>query len=499
MTALRPAIVWLRNDLRLHDHEPLHRAIATGAPVCLVYCVDPRQFATLEIGAPKTGAFRARFLLEALADLRHSVRALGGDLVVRVGEPEQVLPAIAREVNAGELYYQADVASEEQRVERAVVRALDALQVKTRDFWGHTLVHRDDLPFSIHGLPDVFTQYRKRVESALKVRAALPAPSTLRCVSIEAGDMPTLASLGLNEPARDPRTTMEFRGGEQAALARLAEWMWEADRLRTYKTTRNFMLHADDSSKLSPWLALGCLSPRRVYEEVLRYERVRVRNDDTAWLIFELHWRDYFRFIAAKWGDRLFHAGGLNELRFPWRGLTSQKARDEFTAWQHGITGFPLVDAAMRELAATGFTSNRTRQNVASFLTRVLGLDWRLGASWFESCLIDYDVASNWANWAYVAGVGNDARGFRFFNVHKQAVDYDPNGEYARHWMPELAALRGARAYRPDTLTPDEQARFGVVLGTDYPRPIVDMFRSAEHNAEKYKVAVAKLPAPRFS
>jgi deoxyribodipyrimidine photo-lyase len=259
------------------------------------------------------------------------------------------------------------------------------------------------------------------------------------------------------------------------------------------------MLHADDSSKLSPWLALGCLSPRRVYEEVQRYERVRVRNDDTAWLIFELHWRDYFRFIAAKWGDRLFHAGGLNDLRFPWRGLSSQKAQAELAAWQHGRTGFPLVDAAMRELAATGFTSNRARQNVASFLTRVLGIDWRLGASWFESCLIDYDVASNWANWAFVAGVGNDARGFRFFNVHKQAVDYDPNGDYARHWLPELAALRGARAYRPDTLTPDEQARLGVVLGTDYPSPIVDLFRSAEHNAEKYRIAVAKLPAPRFS
>ena len=247
--------------------------------------------------------------------------------------------------------------------------------------------------------------------------------------------------------------------------------MWDADRLRTYKTTRNGLLLTDDSSKLSPWLAHGCLSPRLVYAEVRRYEQERVRNADTDWLVFELLWRDYFRLVLEKWGGRLFAPGGLNGLPYPWRRLDDSGVRDDFAKWTAGQTGFPLVDAAMRELAATGYTSNRARQNVASFLTRVLGIDWRLGASWFESLLVDYDVSSNWGNWAYVSGVGNDARGFRFFNVLKQAREYDPNGDFARHWLPARAE--------------------------DHASPMVDLFAAADASARTYERAVAKLAPVR--
>ncbi len=460
-----PVIVWLRNDLRLHDHAPLSEALRGSAPLALVYCIDPRQFCTLHIGVPKTGAFRARFLLESLSALRDACRYRGGELIVRVGEPECVLPELASALGARELYFHKETAPEEAAVERTVIERLRGVRCRGTGFAGHSLVHADDLPFDVRDLPDTFSQYRSRVERDASIREPLPAPRALTSVSIDAGVLPSLADLGLTEPRADARATYRFEGGEAAGLRRVQSWIWDDDRLRTYKATRNGLLRVDDSSKFSPWLALGCLSPRVVYSEVRRYEASRVRNADTEWMVFELRWRDYFQLVAQKWGARLFAAGGLNNLPYPWRRLDDAGVRDDFAAWTSGRTGFPLVDAAMRELAATGYTSNRARQNVASFLTRVLGIDWRLGASWFESQLVDYDVASNWGNWAYVAGVGNDARGFRFFNVLKQAREYDPFGEYARHWLTDSAS--------------------------DYPPPMVDLFAAADRSAATYAQAVA--------
>jgi deoxyribodipyrimidine photo-lyase len=267
----------------------------------------------------------------------------------------------------------------------------------------------------------------------------LRTPAQLACATnIAAGDIPTLAELGLTLPQHDARAVYHFRGGEAAGRARLTEWTWERDRLRRYKSTRNGLVDPDDSSKLSPWLALGCLSPRLVHAEVRRYERERERSEETDWLVFELHWRDYFRWVAAAHGTTLFQLGGLRGHTSGWRLLTNPADRTvhrDWERWTTGTTGFGLVDAAMRELSATGFTSNRTRQNVASYLAKTLRVDWRLGASWFESWLVDYDVASNWGNWAYVAGVGNDPRPAREFNVEKQARDYDPSGAYRDRWV----------------------------------------------------------------
>ena len=267
----------------------------------------------------------------------------------------------------------------------------------------------------------------------------------------------------------------------------MREYIWDHDRLRVYKHTRNGMLAVDDSSKLSTWLANGSLSPRTVAAEVARYEIERIANESTYWLIFELLWRDYFQFIAAKHGRHLFQVGGLQRNRLPW-----EHSIERFNAWKLGRTGYPLVDANMQELAATGYMSNRGRQNVGSFLTKNLGIDWRMGAEWFESLLIDYDVASNYGNWNYVAGVGNDARGFRFFNITKQAHDYDPAGEYVRHWLPALADVPDGRIHKPWELSNEEQTRFGVQVGRDYPAPIVDLFDSANANRAKYEAAMAE-------
>lgn len=479
-------LVWFRNDLRLHDHRPLWATLQTGQTVLPCYCFDPRQFGQTRFGFPKTGAYRAQFLLESIADLRRSLRALGSDLLVRVGQPEVVIPQLVKELEITVVHWHTEATTEELAVEQALMAQLRPLGTQTRTDWGTTLYHPDDLPFAISRLPEVFTQFRKQVEQGSGVNPALPAPAEMPPIPpIDSGQLPTLKDFGLTLPSPDGRAVLAFVGGETAGLQRLQHYIWQSDSLKTYKQTRNGMVGADYSSKFSAWLALGCLSPRRVYETVQQYEVDRVRNDSTYWLVFELLWRDYFRFISAKHGDRLFYASGLRGLRIDWL-----QDWPRFDAWSLGETGFPLVDANMRELASTGFMSNRGRQNVASFLTKNLGIDWRMGAEWFESLLIDYDVCSNYGNWNYTAGVGNDARGFRYFNIPKQAKDYDPNGLYVKHWLPELAPLPAAKVHQPWKLSPVEQKQFNVRLGVDYPRPIVDLLKSVQANERRYNAAL---------
>ena len=486
------ALVWHRCDLRVTDHAPLAHAAEDGAEVIALYVFDERQFGATPAGFPKTGAFRARFLIESVGALRKAYRAHGAALVVRRGRPEEVLPALVEELGIGAVHFHTYPAHEELAVERAVVARLPT--VACHGVWGHTLHAPEDLPFEVSALPEIFTQFRKRVEAASAVREPLPPPQQgLRPVTqeIALGEIPSLEDLGLVAPQPDPRAVLPFEGGEAEAAARLHRYVWEQDLLKTYKETRNGMIGADYSSKLSPWLSLGCLTPRQVFGEVKRYERERVANGSTYWLTFELLWRDYFAFITAKHGTRLFRRSGLRGIELPWK---HDHAR--FDLWCRGETGFPLVDANMRELRATGFMSNRGRQNVGSFLTKNLGIDWRWGAEWFESLLVDYDVASNWGNWNYTAGVGNDARGFRYFNILKQSRDYDLDGAYVKLWLPELAAVPADRVHEPSTLTSADQTRFAVRIGVDYPRPVVDLFESARANKELYDAATQPEAAP---
>jgi deoxyribodipyrimidine photo-lyase len=479
-------LVWYRNDLRLHDHEPLYKALQAGAQVIPLYCFDERQFGTTSYGFPKTGAFRTQFLLESVSDLRRGLRAIGCDLILRRGLPETVIPELVRELGVTAVYFYRETTSEEVAVENALRTALQADQVSTQSFWGHTLYHPDDLPFAIANLPELFTHFRKQVEKSSTIYSAFPAPTSLPALpEIDVGEVPAIADFGLESPVADLRGVIPFKGGETAGLARLDHYFWQQDHLKVYKETRNGMLGGDYSSKFSAWLAHGCLSPRQIYWQVQEYESQRFKNDSTYWLIFELLWRDYFRFVCAKHGTRIFRRSGLRGISIPWK-----EDWQRFDLWREGKTGFPLVDANMREIAATGFMSNRGRQNVASFLTKNLGINWQMGAEWFESLLVDYDVSSNWGNWNYTAGVGNDTRGFRFFNITKQAKDYDPQGDYVKHWLPELANVPSAKVHEPWKLQPVEQQRFGVRLGVDYPHAIVDLFKSATANEKIYDAAL---------
>jgi deoxyribodipyrimidine photo-lyase len=481
-------LIWYRNDLRLHDHAPTYTALEEKAQVIPFYCFDERQFATTSFGFPKTGSFRAQFLLESITDLRHSLRQLGSDLVIRRGLPEQIILDLVKELNVDAVYFQEEVTSEEKAIEKKLKNSLAKIGIKTKSFWGVTLYSPEDLPFSIDRTPELFTNFRKQLEAKFHVRKVLQTPKTLpKLPELKTGNIPNLEELGIEKKILDPRAVLQFKGGETEGIARLQEYFWNQNCLKDYKRTRNEMLGADYSSKFSAWLALGCLSPRYIYDRVQKYEEERIKNDSTYWLVFELLWRDFFRFICAKHGNKIFYLSGLQGIAIDWK-----EDWQRFSLWQEGKTGYPLVDANMREIAATGYMSNRGRQNVASFLTKNLGINWQMGAEWFESLLIDYDVCSNWGNWNYTAGVGNDARGFRYFNISKQSKDYDPKGDYLRHWLPELASIPGDKIHEPWKLTTEEQKRYGMQLGVDYPRPVVDFFKSVRANQKVYEAALER-------
>jgi deoxyribodipyrimidine photo-lyase len=466
-------IVWFRNDLRVHDHEPLAYAADTAGTVLPVYCFDPRHFRTVDPwGFDKTGPYRARFLRESVADLRGSLQDLGADLIVRHGKPEDVLPDLVRAHSAVEVCCYEEVGTEESDAETAVERQLERTGARPAYFWGKTLYHIDDIPFDQHEVPDVYTPFRKGVEKKAEVRAPVQSPNNLPPLpdDVDAGTIPSQADLGFDhDGAPDDRAVLSFQGGETRALDRLDEYIWREDQLKKYKKTRNGLLGANFSSKFSAWLAHGCLSPRRIHEEVKRYERKRVSNKSTYWMLFELIWRDFFTFIGWKYGSSLFHTTGPMDKDVTWR------ADDEaFRRWANGTTGIPFVDANMRELNRSGYMSNRGRQNVASMLAKSLKLDWRMGGAYFEAKLVDYDVTSNWGNWAYNAGVGNDPRD-RYFNIVKQANRYDGNGDYVRHWLPELEDVPDDKVHEPHTMTPAEQEAAGCIIGEDYPAPIVNL------------------------
>lgn len=478
------AIWWVRQDIRLHDNPTLGAA-ATGEELLPVYCFDPSQYGHQPYGGSdgftfeKTGPHRARFDRESVTDLRESLRERGSDLVVRRGDPASELAAVAVETGADRVYAQRLPAPEEVASERAVRDALPAeTALETR--WTHTLYHPDDLPSPPSEIDDTYTPFREAVEADSEIRPTVETPSLppLPDDAPAVGAIPSLADLddSLSPPEPDERAALQFEGGETAAKERLQAYLWADDLLREYKETRNGLLGADFSSKLSAWLAAGCLSPRRVAEAVDRYEADRVANDSTYWLVFELIWRDFFQFQVAKYGGQYFAQGGLQERDdLDWRDPEhDEEAATAFERWCRGETGVPFVDAAMRELNATGYQSNRARQNAASFLANDLEIDWRRGAAYFETQLVDYDPCSNYGNWAYIAGVGNDSRD-RAFDIMWQADRYDPDAEYVTHWLPELAELPPEAAHAPWTLTPSEQSADGVELGVDYPEPLVEL------------------------
>lgn len=428
---MRRAILWFKTDLRLHDNETLLRAIEDSDEILPVYCFDDRHFEKTAFGFQKTGSFRASFLLESLIDLDHRLRKKGSGLIILKGKPELELYKLSKQYDVQKVFAKKEVGFEEQQTEEAVEKSLWKAKCTLEKYSTSTLYHAQDLPFSIKDIPDVFTSFRKKIEKDCGVRKLAEEPHKITSPEILPIRIPSLEQLGLLSMAKDQRQAMDLKGGETEGLKRLHTYLFETKAVSNYKETRNGLLGENYSTKFSAWLALGCLSPKKIYHEIKRYETEYEANESTYWVIFELLWRDYFRFMMKKYRQQFFLRNGIKNKHINFETHNQEKLYQ----WVNGQTGIDFIDANMLELKHTGFMSNRGRQNVASYLCHDLKIDWRYGAAYFEQQLIDYDPSSNWGNWAYLAGVGNDPRGDRYFNIEKQANEYDHDKSYRNLWL----------------------------------------------------------------
>ena len=342
---------------------------------------------------------------------------------------DQAISKLNSQFQFDAIYFQKEWTQEEITIQNNVLNTLSK-NITVHQTYNQFLYHPETLNFKIPQLPRVFTAFRKKVERYSTIYQEIETPIAQTAKNIEnLTKIPTLATLDLEEFTTHPNSAFPLKGGETEALNRINDYFFKTKKLGVYKKTRNGLIGVDFSSKFSPWLANGSVSHKTIYWKVQEFEAKHFKNDSTYWLIFELIWRDYFKYVSKKHGTKLFKIGGILDKDYNWntdKTLVKQ--------WINGKTQEPFVNANMIELQKTGWMSNRGRQNVASYFAKNLKLDWRIGAAYFESQLIDYDVHSNYGNWLYVSGVGNDPRD-RVFNVKGQAERYDTAGKYRRLWL----------------------------------------------------------------
>jgi deoxyribodipyrimidine photo-lyase len=422
-------LVWFRTDLRVQDNNSLFQACKKSGEVIGVYFLDPRQFETTKYGFKKTEKFRAKFLLESLQDLKNNLATKNISLLIFHDLPENVIPKLVNNNSISTIFTQKEWTSEELEINEKVKKSIS--NVSFIETYDQFLFHPEDIPYrNFQKIPEVFTEFRKKCEKESKIRPCIEVKekSTENLVE-NVTTIPSIEDLGLEPFELNANTAFPFSGGESEALKRVKNYFFETENLSKYKKTRNGLLGESYSSKLSAWLANGSISPRTIYWEIQKYEQEVCKNEDTYWLFFELIWRDYFKYISLKHGNKIFQLDGILGKKYEWKW--NEKA---FRQWENGATREPFVNANMIELQRTGFMSNRGRQNVASFWAKETEQDWRIAAAYFESMLIDYDVHSNYGNWIYNAGVGNDPRD-RKFNIKRQAEMYDNAGEFQNLWL----------------------------------------------------------------
>ena len=424
------ALVWFRNDLRVEDHSGLNRAIKSYEAIIAYYSFNPSHYCNVKWGFKKTEKYRAKFLIESVKCLMAELKKLNITLIIDLKSPQQTIPEIVKKYQVKSIYLQREWTVEEVKEEKEVSDAIDD-NINWVRHYEQMLFSPEELPFNISQIPEVFGSFRKRCEKEVAVEPlkAVPKPLTSSNLLKKSYELPQLSDIGLESTETDYRSAFPFSGGTNNAMKRLRNYFWETKKLSYYKNTRNGLVGTDYSSKFSPWLANGSISPKMIYWEIKRYEKSVQKNQSTYWLIFELIWRDYFKYISLKHGNKIFKIGGILERDYHW-----DSSYLVFEKWRDGKTSEPFVNANMIELKKTGWMSNRGRQNVASFFAKELKMDWRIGAAYFESLLIDYDVHSNYGNWMYVSGVGNDPRD-RKFDIRWQSEKYDPAKKFSNLWL----------------------------------------------------------------
>ena len=458
---MRTAIVWFRRDLRVHDHPALTAAHRETERVVPLFVLDPR----LLVAGRFPSRNRAWFMLASLRELRGALRDRGGELFVRAGRPENVLPRIARDVGAETVHFASDVSPFAMARDRRVTAALDGI-AEVRRHPGN-FVADVGKPATKQGKPFVVFSPFWRAWEQLPRRDVHGAPRTLHVPSgLAAGDIPT---------GPEPEAAEPFPPGEAAARAALSRWL--ADGVERYADRHDRL--AGGTSRLSPYLHFGCVSAREV--------EARARDKGgrgTGAFVRQLAWRDFYAHVL------LHHPGNAEHAyKQAFDALEWASDDDALEAWKAGRTGYPVVDAGMRQLLREGWMHNRARLIVASFLTKDLHLDWRLGEAHFMRHLLCGDEAQNNGNWQWITSIGVDPAPYfrRLYNPSAQQERHDPDGAYVRRWCPELAGVPVARLAEPWTMSDAEQEAAGCVIGRDYPAPIVDHKRERERAIERYR------------
>jgi deoxyribodipyrimidine photo-lyase len=459
------AVVWFRRDLRIHDHPALAATVRAGSPIAPLFVLDPAilhgRFASSN---------RTWFMLGAIRSLAEALETRGSRLTVHVGRPEDVVPAFAARVGATEVLVSRDYTPFGRARDRVVADRLAALDIAFRARAG-VLIQEPEQVLTADGRPYTqFAPFHRRWD-ARSFRPMEPAPSAIptapAVLAAVSDPIPTAADLGVPPPTADPAFLP--MPGEPAARARLDAWLDQGPMagVAAYAATRDHLFDPEGTSRLGPDLRLGLLSP---VEVALRARATDPGAVGPERFVSELAWRDFY--AHGLWHEprlaREPHASRLADLDWPGgdAGLD---------AWRTGRTGYPIVDAPMRQLVATGSMPNRARMIVASFLTKDLLVDWREGESFFMTHLVDGDPASNLGGWQWAASVGADAQPwFRVFNPVTQGERFDPDGVYVRRWLPELARVPTARIHAPWTMSTAEETTAGCRIGPDYPAPIVD-------------------------
>ncbi len=463
------ALVWLRRDLRVHDHPALASALASADEVVPVFCLERRLLCGRHGSGPRT-----QFMLDCLRDLERSLHRRGSGLVILDGPPERELASLARRLGAREVHASADVGPFARRRDTRVRRALRATKV---ELCLHPGLFAVDDPTTIRtraGRPQtVFTPYyRAWLREPRRQPASTPRAMPRLPLDVDPGQIPSLAELGLAQSLATPP-----RGGERAGRRLLRAFL--ASGVEGYAERRD-VLSGGSSSSLSPYLHFGCLSPREV-EELLP------PGDGAAEFRRQLCWREFFAQVL-----RSFPRNARSEHQPRLRGtLRWSHAHRPFEAWCEGRTGYPIVDASMRQLLREGWIPNRGRLIAASFLTKHLGIDWRWGERWFMRLLLDGDEASNNGNWQWIASVGVDPQppARRLYNPILQQRRFDPDGVYVRRHVPELASVPDEYLAEPWRMPLELQHEVGCEIGLDYPAPIVEHSQARREALARFAAA----------
>jgi deoxyribodipyrimidine photo-lyase len=402
-------VVLFRQNPRLKDNPVLALAKKMNQPIIPLVLIQNNEWNRTWFKFKSMGPFRKQFIMDCVIGLDLGIKALGGQLWVSLDSMATTLQAINAHCQITQVITTKEVGHYERCFEAHLSNLCQAFQVPVTFIWDHTLIQPEDLPFDVSDTPNSFSSFRKKIEmSPLKIPAELTDDG-----SFYAGETPyPLEKAWPSQPSTGSI-------GEQAAWAHVNDYLWESNAILHYKDTRNLSHGHHVSTKLSSWLSMGVLSARQIMREIQTYEKKVKKNISTYWVFFELLWRDFFHFQSVKHGLKWYNPNGILDQNEP----VPKYDEDRFTQWANGETSEPYVNAHMKELITTGYMSNRARQVVASYLIHNLNQDWRRGAELFEHYLIDYDVASNYGNWMYIAGVGN-SRNKRIFNVQKQAKKY---------------------------------------------------------------------------